>query len=97
MRQVIQSTSTDVICASLLALASRTDTNEVLSKINVPVLIIRGEEDKLMSLEQTEQLSKGIANAEVVNIPNSGHLPNLENPDFFNKSLNAFLLKHFLT
>jgi len=95
LRQVITNTSDQTICSSLLALASRTDTSESLAAMAVPVLIIRGEEDKLMSQEQTSQLIAGIADSEFVSIAQSGHLPNLENPKDFNRSLNAFLSKHF--
>jgi pimeloyl-ACP methyl ester carboxylesterase len=95
LRQVINSISEDTICATQLALAARTDTSNVLPKLQVPTLIIRGAEDKLMTPEQTEQLHAGIRNSDVVEIPDSGHLPNLENPDFFNEAMNSFLDKHF--
>lgn len=95
LRSVILNTSDETICATLLALASRTDTSHVLPQVNVPVLIIRGEEDKLMSQEQTDQLINGISQSEFINIKDSGHLPNLENPKDFNYALASFLTKKF--
>jgi pimeloyl-ACP methyl ester carboxylesterase len=96
LRNVILTTQNDTICATQLALASRTDTSKALSEIKVPALVIRGELDKLMSEEQTLQLHNGIQESDFVVIPGSGHLPNLENPDQFNLALNGFLHKHFL-
>ncbi|MEJ6979159.1 alpha/beta hydrolase [Pedobacter sp. P351] len=97
LREVIMGTSDKTICSTLLALASRTETCNSLLNINVPTLIIRGENDKLMSEDQTKQLAEGITQAEQVNISTSGHLPNLENPEDFNKAINTFLNKHFLS
>ncbi|MBC7912742.1 MAG: alpha/beta hydrolase [Pyrinomonadaceae bacterium] len=97
LREVILGTSDDTICGTLLALAARTDTSHLLPHINVPVLIIRGVEDKLMSEEQTQQLVSGIKQSTLINIKKAGHLPNLENPDEFNSALNTFLSKHFLS
>jgi pimeloyl-ACP methyl ester carboxylesterase len=95
LKAVIHSIDNRTICAAQLALASRTDTSQVLKDIKVPTLVIRGEQDKLMSAEQTRQLTNGIHEASYVEIPDAGHLPNLETPDAFNKALNNFLLKHF--
>lgn len=97
LRELIMRTEDKTICSTLLALASRTDTSDSLSLIEVPTLIIRGEDDKLMSEEQTTQLAEGIKQAELQIISASGHLPNLENAAEFNKSLNTFLNKHFLS
>ncbi|TZF86465.1 alpha/beta hydrolase (plasmid) [Pedobacter sp. BS3] len=91
VKQTITENSPEDICATLLALASRTDTSAGLSKIAVPVLVIRGEHDALMSNEQTRQLTAGISNAKLEIIPGSGHLPNLENPVEFNKAVSDFM------
>lgn len=79
------------ICATLLALASRTDTTPSLKDISFPCLIIRGKEDKLMSVEQAEVLTNGIKQAKLVTLPGCGHLPNLEDPAAFNEALLAYL------
>lgn len=81
------------ICATLLALASRTDTTAVLSGIAVPILVIRGNNDLIMTNEQAEILMKNIPSASFIEVPESAHLPNLENPAFFNQSLNNYLAK----
>ncbi len=91
VRNMILSVSDSTICSTQLALASRTDTTALLPQINVPSLIIRGNEDMLMLEEQALFLQAQIKNSELCQIPNSAHLPNLENSCEFNKSLNSFL------
>lgn len=79
------------ICATLLALASRTDTTESLTAIQVPTLVVRGSEDTITTKEHAEILIANIPGARYVEIPQAGHLPNLERPDQFNKALTSFL------
>ena len=79
------------ICATLLALASRTDMTDSLKTIRVPALVIRGAADAITPAEQARALAAGIADAEYLEIPGCGHLPNLENAAVFNNAMNAFL------
>lgn len=79
------------ICATLLALASRTDSSHILPTISIPTLIIRGVEDKITPKEVVEKLHQGIKNSIFIEIASAGHLPNLENPLAFNKEMNDFL------
>jgi pimeloyl-ACP methyl ester carboxylesterase len=84
------------ICATLLALASRTDTTASLDNINIPVLIMRGEKDQIITDEQVKILHKHIKDSELTLIAESAHLPNLENAEQFNKVMNEFIAKNFL-
>jgi len=91
IKSSIRRNAIDSICATQLALASRTDTSPILSQINIPTLIIRGEEDKITPKELMLEMHKGIKGANYIEIPNAGHLPNLENVLLFNKEMNLFL------
>jgi pimeloyl-ACP methyl ester carboxylesterase len=96
IRRIILENKEKNICAALLALASRTDTTASLENIKVPTLIIRGEEDQIISKEQVEILHENISNSELISISGSGHLPNLDNPGMFNQIFLEFLNKNFL-
>ncbi len=92
---MILATRENTICATQLALASRTDTTSFLNKVEVPALIIRGENDLLMNKEQAQVLKLNLQDSRFVEIADSGHLPNLENPVEFNAALNLFLQQRF--
>lgn len=79
------------ICATLLALASRTDTTDSLRAITVPTLVIRGAEDRITPREQSDILVAEIPGATYLEVPHCGHLPNLEDVTRFNMELMAFL------
>jgi Predicted hydrolases or acyltransferases (alpha/beta hydrolase superfamily) len=79
------------ICATLLALAARTDTTDTLKNISVPTLVIRGAEDRITTREQADRLASNIPDATFIEIADCGHLPNLEDPQQFNAAMNEFL------
>lgn len=71
-----------------------TDFRAVLPRINVPTLVIVGEEDVVTPPSASEFLAKHIPGASLVTIPGAGHLTNLERPVAFNSALEAFLSRH---
>lgn len=77
----------------LLAMLSRTDTTQSLSKINIPTLLICGEQDSLTPPTVMKEMFHKIPNAEFVEIKNAGHMTPIENPDEVNKAILNFLNK----
>lgn len=76
---------------SLLAMLSRTDTTSVLSKINIPTLLICGEKDTLTPPEVMKEIFHKIENSEFVEIRNAGHMTPIESPDEVNSAISKFL------
>jgi pimeloyl-ACP methyl ester carboxylesterase len=78
---------------SLLAMAGRTDTSHFLPRINIPVLLICGEKDKLTPPHLMEEMSKLIPDSEFHIIPGAGHITPLEKTKEFNKIMKDFLVR----
>lgn len=93
IKSSIRRNSINSICATLLALAARTDTSPVLKFINCPSLLIRGKEDRITSRESMQEMAKGIQDSAFVEMEDCGHLPNLEAPQAFNSLLIDFMEK----
>ncbi len=91
IKSSIRRNSIGTICATLLALAARTDTTEVLSEIQVPTLLVRGKEDKITPAALMEEMAKKIKTARYVEFEDCGHLPNMEDKEKFNLEMNNFL------
>jgi pimeloyl-ACP methyl ester carboxylesterase len=79
---------------SLLAMLSRSDTTASLGKINIPTLLICGEEDALTPPSIMKDMFHKINNAEFVEIPKAGHMTPIENPLLVNKSIRDFLTRN---
>ena len=68
----------------------RPDFTDRLSHIDVPALVVHGEEDVALEPERSDGLVKGLdANREM--IPDAGHSSNLENPEPVNDAVRSFL------
>jgi 3-oxoadipate enol-lactonase len=75
----------------LEAMKTRPDSTGDLKTIDVPVLIIVGEEDALTPPDFSRSMHEAIGGSQLVVIPEAGHLSNLEAPDAFNAALVEFL------
>ena len=91
VKEMIISTQKQSLCNTLHALAERKETCDQLSEINIPVLIMVGEEDKITPIAAAQQMHEKILNSKLEIIQQAGHLSNLENPTAFNTHLVSFL------
>ena len=87
---MILDNSPDGAVAALGAMRERPDSRPLLGEIDVPTLVVGGEEDGISSPEVMGAMAAKIPGARHVTIPNTGHLSNLEAPDKFNASLSDF-------
>lgn len=63
-----------------------------LGKLATPTLIITGDDDRIVPTENSISLSQQLSNvAQLVVVPNSGHLTNEENPEEFVAAIKAFI------
>jgi 3-oxoadipate enol-lactonase len=75
----------------LLAMSGRTDTTEYLGKIEIPVLLICGEKDKLTPPDIMKEMGSKIKNSEFRVIPESGHMTPIEQPDSVTQFIKEFI------
>jgi pimeloyl-ACP methyl ester carboxylesterase len=87
----LNSNSSHGVASALVALATRTDTQSILSKIKVPTLILVGEKDAITPPHEAENLHKNISQSQLQIIPKAGHLSALEKPQEFNNLILNFL------
>ncbi len=52
----------------------RHDTRRRLGDLRMPVLVLHGEDDRLVPVENGRELARLIPHAELVTVPNAGHL-----------------------
>jgi pimeloyl-ACP methyl ester carboxylesterase len=92
LRSVIENTSEDVLCDALIAMADREASCHALKDIEIPTLILVGEEDSITPIEKSEIMNSKIPGSTLLVIPDAKHLSNIDNPADFNTHL-AGLLK----
>lgn len=94
-RALILEASPEAVAESLVALAERPDSTPLLPRIEVPALVLVGEEDTLTPPEEAKRMWKALPDARMLILSETGHLANLENPKAFRTALLGFLAEFF--
>lgn len=74
-----------------MARASAEDVRDVLPRIDVPTLLVYGDQDVRAPLAIAEALEAAIPASRLVVLPGVGHVCNVEAPDEFNAAVREFL------
>ena len=88
--QMMINTKLDGAVASLRGRADRRDNFNHLRRIKVPALVVVGDSDFFTPPEEMEIVAKQISDSKFEIIPNAGHVPNIEQPEVFNKLIVEF-------
>lgn len=91
LERTMKSASPEGVMHALRAMAERTDTTEDVRGFAVPVLVVAGEKDALITQDESEQLADLFPHSSFHVLPKAGHLPNLEQPELFSNILGSFL------
>ena len=65
--------------------------SERLANLTMPVLVVTGDDDRIVPTDQSMQLSREIPGAELAVLKDCGHVPQEECPDQFMTSVQTFL------
>jgi 3-oxoadipate enol-lactonase len=90
-RQIMQGASRDGLAGALLGMKERPDSQQTLKNLDIPILIVHGEDDQLIPASEAEAMKNATKNARLEIIPKAGHLLNLEQPEHFNRVVEQFL------
>lgn len=93
LRAMMESSSIAGIAEALHAMANRADSQNMLTQIDVPVLIIVGEADAIAPPNEAEEIAKALPHGEYCLVPNAGHMAPMENPD----AVSAAMQEHLST
>ncbi len=91
VQETIRSTSPKSIASALRGMAARPDMTGKLKDIDVPTLVIVGEDDTLTPPEEMQSIAEAIPNSCFVQVPEAGHMSPLERPDEVNRAIRDFL------
>ena len=89
--QMMRKMSPEDIAQVQRGMASRPDSVDTLKTINVPTLLITGDEDPMTGVNEAELMRRHITGSQLKVIPKAGHYSPWEQPEEAAK-----LLRHFL-
>jgi 3-oxoadipate enol-lactonase len=91
VRSEMVRTAVDGIAGALDAMRTRPDSTPLLAGIDVPTLVLVGEEDAITPVKDARAMHTAIRNSRLEIIPEAGHLSNIERPAAFNTALSDFV------
>ena len=93
-RTMMDAMSREGLAAVQRGMAARSDSVTTLLTINVPTLVVRGQEDTLILAQDAELMHNKISGSQLFAIAQTGHYSALEKPEEFLKVLRPFLDSH---
>lgn len=90
-RDIASAQTPAAMVPALKAMRDRPDSTPSLAKIVAPTLVIVGADDVLTPPSAAHSIAQGIRGAQLVTIPDAGHLSNMEQPESFNQAVKDFL------
>jgi pimeloyl-ACP methyl ester carboxylesterase len=91
VRGLILRANVEGVVGALEAMMSRPDSTALLGTIDVPTMIVVGEEDVLTPPAEACLMHDAIAGSRLETIERAGHLSNMERPAAFNTVLTEFV------
>ena len=91
LRRTILQASPNAAIFAVTAMRNRSDATSLLTSLSCPTLVLAGDGDSILKVEDCRQMAQAIPHSTFTVIPNAGHLSNLEEPAAFNRALEGFL------
>lgn len=87
LQNILTTQTPTAIASALRGMALREDTSNIIANTEIPMLIITGSEDTLISPQQSQHLHELAKNSKLTIIPDAGHLSSLEQPEAWNQAV----------
>jgi len=92
VKRMIAANSAPGIEAAIVALMRRPDSTADLIRIEVPTLLIVGDEDEITPLADAAAMHRAIRGSSMAVLARAGHLSNLESPDAFSTTISEWVV-----
>lgn len=93
LKGIMLNASEEGVIAALTAMRERPDSTRLLGELDVPALVVHGEEDAVIPIREAEAMAEALPRAELLRVTGAGHLPNMEQSEVFNQALAGFMAK----
>lgn len=90
-RKPLQAKDWDIALWQFTQAAGPRDLPARLEELKMPVLVITGDDDRIVPTANSIRLARELPNAKLVVIPNCGHVPHEECPDVFMRAVQEFV------
>ncbi|MFU8826927.1 MAG: alpha/beta fold hydrolase, partial [Brevefilum sp.] len=79
------------LIGSLQGMAERQDKTGILGQIDLPALVVAGEEDQITNFEESKAMADNLPGGEFSGLQGVGHMPMLEDPEALGVALRRLI------
>jgi len=90
VQSMIESTPVETVLADLRGMMQRPDRRELLSQLQLPVLVVVGEHDAITPVAEAKAIAAAVTGARLLVVPGAGHMVPMEAPSAFANELATF-------
>lgn len=87
LKQILDAQAATAVASASRGMALRRELSDLLSNTLLPILILTGDQDVLISPKQSSDMHKLAKNSQLVVIANAGHLSSLEQSSRWNQAV----------
>lgn len=91
--ELICQTNPSGLIGALEGMAERPDRSTLLTKLDVPALVVAGEEDQFADLAGTKAMAAALPKGDLISLPGAGHMPMLEAPEALGRGLQSLIAR----
>jgi pimeloyl-ACP methyl ester carboxylesterase len=90
-RQVMLAASPPGVAAALRGMAARPDVSAWLPQLDLPALVVCGQDDAISTVEEMRGIAERLPQARFVEVAGAGHMSPVEQPQAVNEAIRQFL------
>lgn len=87
LKAIFEKQAATGLASALRGMGQRNDNTLLLQNAHVPILIITGDKDQVISTEQSEKMHQLIPNSHLIVLHGAGHLTNVERSNEWNQAV----------
>ncbi len=91
LHQLINKTKPAGLIGGLEGMAQRPDRTALLPEIDVPALVVAGEDDQITKFDQAKSMAEVLPQGDFLGLPGVGHMPMTESPAALGEGLQALI------
>ncbi len=95
LRAIAGAVPEHVLVGCLAGMRDRPDSSGILPQLEVPALVVAGQEDPVVPVDEAQAMAAAPPRATLALIPEAGHIPSVERPIPTADAMLAFLREHF--
>ncbi|PWB68346.1 MAG: alpha/beta hydrolase [Holophagae bacterium] len=91
LRAIAAGIPNHVLTGCLEGMMTRPDSRGLLAGLDLPALVVHGADDAVMPLDEARALALALPRGQLVEVPDAGHTPTLEQPQLVGEAIARLL------